>query len=95
MGSSRQHDRSCAQRALRQGRDERAFIFDKNLSRCLGEIARDQSETAISLCGGDVVSAARECGVAGVPRGARVLWGRSANDALDIYRRWQKRRPKR
>lgn len=94
MGSRRQHDRSRTQRALRQGRGERAFVFDKNLSRCLGEFGRDQWETAISLCGGDVVSAARECGLEDVPRGARALWGRSAHEALEIYRRWQQRRPK-
>lgn len=95
MGSGRQHAHSRAQRARRQRRDERAFVFDKNLSRCLGEFALDKWEMAISLCGGDVVSAARECGLEDVPRGARALWGRSACEVLEIYRRWQKRRPKR
>lgn len=94
MGSGRHQDRSRAQRALRQGRSERAFVFDKNLSRCLGEFARDRWEAAISFCGGDVVSAARECGLDDVPQGARALWGRSAHEALETYRQWRKRWPK-
>lgn len=88
-------DRSRAQRQLRQHREEHAFVFDEALSHCLGEIAREQWEIALSICGGDVVYAAREVGLDGVRRGAKALWGRSAQEALGTYRRWQKQQNKR
>jgi hypothetical protein len=89
------HDRSLSQRDLRQRRGERAFVFDPDISRCLGEVDRDHWEFAIAMSGGDVASAARECGLTDVPRGSKALWGRSRDEALGIYRRWQKRRRKR
>jgi hypothetical protein len=79
--------RSPEQRELRQRRGERAFLLDKDLSRCLGELDRDDWERALSSCGGDVVRAARECSLEGVPPGAKALWGRSAEEACDTYRR--------
>lgn len=85
-------DRSRAQRQLRQRRGERAFVFDKELSRCFGKVEREQWEIALSICRGDVVCAARELGLDDVPRGAKALWGRSAQEALGIYRRWRKQR---
>jgi hypothetical protein len=88
MGNAK---RSRQQRDLRRRRGERAFLFDKELSRCLGEVAREEWEDAISLCGGDVADAALLCGVPGIPKGARALWGQSAEEALGTYRRWQKR----
>lgn len=84
--------RSRQQRQLRRRRGERAFLFDPDLTRCLGEVEREEWEFAISICGGDVAAAAAECGLAGVPRGARALWGSSAEEALGIYRRWQKKK---
>ena len=87
--------RSAEQRELREHRGEQAFLFDKDLSRCVAEVDRDEWEWALSSCGGDVVRAARECGLDGVPPGARALWGRSAEEARDTYRRWQKRRLRR
>ena len=83
---------SREQRELRRRRGERAFLFDKDLSRCLGEVEREEWELVVSLHGGDVCNAARECGVDGVGPGAKALWGRSAEDALGTYRGWQKRR---
>ena len=77
MTKSRRN-RSRSQRALRRRRGERAFLFDEDLSRCLGEVARDEWEIAISICGGDVSLAARECGLTDIPRGSKALWGRSA-----------------
>ncbi len=85
--------RSREQRQLRQRRGERAFLFDKDLSRCFGEVEREEWEIVVSLHGGDVCAAARECGVDGIGPGAKALWGRSAEDALGTYRRWQKRVP--
>ena len=82
---------SREQRQLRQRRGERAFLFDKDL-RCLGEVEREEWELAVSMYGGDVCRAARECGVDGVSPGAKALWGRSAEEALGTYRGWQKRR---
>jgi hypothetical protein len=87
--------RSAEQRELRQRRDERAFVFDKDLTRCLGEVDREEWELALSSCGGDVVRAAHQCGLDRVTAGAKVLWGRSAEEARDTYRRWQKRRLRR
>ena len=83
--------RAAEQRQLRDRRGERAFIFDEDL-RCLGEAGREEWELAVSLCGGDVCRAAAECGVDGAGPGAKALWGRSCEEALSTYRRWQKRR---
>ncbi|MHB1712453.1 MAG: hypothetical protein ACYCV7_13810 [Acidimicrobiales bacterium] len=84
--------RSQEQRQLRKRRGERAFLFDKDLSRCLGEVDREEWELVLSLYGGDVVLAGRDCGVDGVAPGAKALWGRSCEEALGTYRRWQKQR---
>jgi hypothetical protein len=92
LGKGGDQRRSAEQRELRQRRGERAFLFDKDLSRCLAEVDRDEWERALSSSGGDVVLAARQCGLDGVPPGAKALWGRSAEEARDTYRRWQKRR---
>lgn len=88
------HDKARQQRRLRRQHGERAFIFDQDVSRCLGEVEREDWEIAISECGGDVAAAADSCGLEGVPRSAKALWGRSAEDAAGTYRRWQKRRRK-
>lgn len=89
MGRS-QRTRSREQRELRRRRGERAFLFDKEVSHCLGSVNREEWEFAVPLCRGDVAAAARQCGLAHVPAGAKALWGRSAEDALGSYRRWQK-----
>lgn len=90
-----QSRRSAEQRELRRRRGERAFLFDKDVSRCLAEFEREEWEWALSSCGGDVVRAAQECGLDGVPAGAKALWGRSAEEARGTYRRWQKQRVRR
>ena len=95
LGKGGDQRRSAEQRELRERRGEQAFLFDKDLSRCVAEVDRDEWEWALSSCGGDVVRAASECGLDGVPPGARALWGRSADEARDTYRRWQKRRLRR
>jgi hypothetical protein len=92
MGKGGDQRRSAEQRKLRQRQGERAFLFDKDLSRCLAGVDRDEWEWALSSCGGDVAEAAHQCGLDGVPPGAKALWGRSAEEARDTYRRWQKRR---
>lgn len=83
-----------AKNELRRRRNEKAFLFDKDLSRCLGRADREDWELAISMCSGNVAEAARECGLSGVPRDAKALCGRSEEEALGTYRRWQKRRRK-
>lgn len=92
--TKRNRNRSLSQKAIRQRRNERAFLFDKNLARCLGDVDRDDWEFAISISGGNVAEAARECGIPDIPRGAKALWGRSAEESLGIYRRWQKKQRK-
>ncbi|MEE9279897.1 MAG: hypothetical protein V3V67_06955 [Myxococcota bacterium] len=87
------YDRSREQRDLRRRRGERAFLFDKDLTRCFGDVNRDDWEFAISSCGGDVAAAAQECGIADPPPGAKALWGRSATEAIGTYRQWQKQVP--
>ena len=84
-------NRSREQRDLRLRRGERAFLFPKDLSRCLGDVDRDDWQFAISVSGGDVTAAARECGISDLPREAKALWGRSAEEALGSYRQWQKK----
>ena len=91
----RGRDKSRGQRQLRRRRGERAFLFDKNLDSLLGDADRDEWEFAISVCGGNVAAAARWCGLGDVPRGAKALWGRSAEEALATYRRWEGKRPRR
>ncbi len=90
----REHNRSRIQKDLRRRRGERAFLFDKDLSRCLGDVDRDDWEFAIAISGGDVALAAQERALTGIPGGAKVFWGRSAEEALETYRRWQKKRRK-
>jgi hypothetical protein len=68
------------------------FLLDTSLSRCVAEFERDEWESALASCGGDVMRAARECGVDGVTPEMKALWGRSADEAVGTYRRWQKRR---
>ena len=76
----------------RRGHGERAFLFNKDLSCALGDVEREQWEIAINEYGGDVVAAAKSCGFVDVPRSAKALWGRSAEEALATYLRWQKKR---
>ena len=85
-------DRSEQQRQLRQRRAERAFIFDKGVSRCLANVDREDWEDAVSMAGGNVSDAAAGCGIEGIPKSVKVLWGNSADEASSIYRRWQNRR---
>lgn len=92
MGKGRGQRRSAEQREPRQHRGERAFLFDTDLSWCLADVDREEWEWALSSCAGDVVRAAHQCGVEGLPPGVKALWGRSAEEARDTYRRWQKRK---
>jgi hypothetical protein len=57
LGKGGEQRRSAEQRDLRQRRDERAFLFDKDLSRCLGEV--DREEWGIQLVGQLLYVAAR------------------------------------
>ena len=77
---------------MRERRGERAFVFDKDLSRCLAEIGKDEWEFAIRKHQGNVARAAEECGIPQVPGGAKVLWGVSSSSALETYKRWQNKR---
>lgn len=72
-------------------RGERAFLFDSEL-RLIAEFEREDWEWALSSVGGDPVRAARQCGLTDVPAGSKALWGRSADEAMNTYCRWQRRR---
>ena len=78
----RRKNRSRDQKELRRRRDEHVFLFDREFCRCIGRADLDAWELAISICGGSVAQAALQCGIADVPRDAKALWGRSADEAL-------------
>ena len=90
MGN-RHRENSKRQRELRRRRGEQAYIFDRGLSRCWGTANRVEWESSIAMSGGNVATAAAQCGIPGVPNGAIALWGTSAEDALATYRRWMGR----
>ena len=46
------------QKELRRKRDERAFLFDSTMSKCLAEVERNNWEWAIEMAGGSVSEAA-------------------------------------
>ena len=78
---AREHNRSRIQKDLRRRRGERAFLFDKDLSRCLGDVDRDDWEFAIAISGGDVALAAQQCvGFREAPTPVRgsIRWSRAA-----------------
>lgn len=77
---------------MRQRRGERAFVFDEHLTHCLGGVEREEWEMAVSISGGDVCRAAGECGIDGAVPGVKALWGRSPEEAVATYRRWQAKR---
>ena len=79
------------QRNIRKRKNERAFLFTP-AGHLLAEVGRDTWECAISVACGDGANAAEACGLPAMPMGAKALWGRSAMEAWNIYRRWQNRR---
>ena len=79
------------QRRKRYQRNERAFLFTPE-GQLLGEVERVQWEVTLADCSGDVVEAAKACGLRDIPTGTKALWGRSAEAAWSTYRRWQKQR---
>jgi len=87
-------EKSHRQRKLRKARNERAFIFTSDLSKCLARIEREDWEYAIASTGGNPADAAEMLGIHDVPRNAKVLWGRSEEEAKGTYRSWQKRSAK-
>ena len=79
------------QRRKRQQKHEQAFLFTA-AGPLLGEVERVPWEVALADCGGAVADAATACGLTDIPKGAKVLWGRSAEAAWSTYRRWQQQR---
>jgi hypothetical protein len=89
----KRHKPQSAQEQCRvwKRRNERAFLFTSE-EQLLAEVDRDTWEFAISVASGDVASAAEECGLRAIPKGAKALWGRSAAEAWSTYRRWHNRK---
>lgn len=85
-------NKSRDQRGLRERLGEDAYLFGPD-ERCLGKVERDRWEDVVTWVGGSVAEAALECGLQ-VPRSTRVLWGRSAQEALATWRKWQARTKK-
>jgi hypothetical protein len=79
------------QRRQRRQRNKRTFLFTPD-GHLLGEVERVPWEVALAECGGDVVKAGKACGLADRPKGAKALWGRSAEAAWGTYRHWQQQR---
>ena len=79
----------AAGQKLRAGNGERAFLFAPDSEEVIADVDRPRWERAIAQAGGAVAVAAAACGIEGVPRGAKVLWGRSASEAMNTFRRWQ------
>jgi hypothetical protein len=79
------------QRRRRKRKNERAFLFTP-AGQLLAGVDRDTWECALSVARGDVASAAEACGLRALPKGAKALWGRSAEEAWSTYRHWQHRR---
>jgi len=85
-------EKSRRQKRMRRARDEHAFIFTEDLSQCLARVEREDWEYAISSASGNPANAAEALGIRGVPRNARVLWGRSEGEAKATYIGWQRKR---
>lgn len=85
-------NRASEQRRLRERNGERAFLFNADLTACLGEVERRAWEDAVSRAGGSTAAAAAMCGIPDVPRSTKALWGRTKEEARAIYLRWQKQR---
>ena len=69
----------------RRQKNEQAFLFTAE-GHLLGEVERVPWEVALADCGGDVADAATACGLTDIPKGAKALWGRSAEAAWSTYR---------
>jgi len=87
-------EKSHRQKKVRKDRNEHAFIFTSNLSECLARVEREDWEDVISFAGGNPADAADLLNIRGVPGNARVLWGRSEEEARATYINWQKRKSK-
>lgn len=80
--------------AKRRKRQENAYIFHGALEICLAEVQRQDWEWAIEMADGNVSKAAADIGLKDVPKGAKVLWGKSSAHALNEYRQWQNKKSK-
>lgn len=87
-------EKSHRQKKIRKARNEHAFIFTNDLSECLAMVEREDWEDVISSAGGNPADAADLLNIREVPGDARVLWGRSKEEARAAYINWQKRRSK-
>jgi hypothetical protein len=79
------------QRRKRRQKHEHAFLFTAE-GHLLGEVERVAWEVALANCGGAITDAATACGLTDIRKGAKALWGRSAEAAWRTYRHWQKQR---
>ena len=94
MSRHRNIEKNRRQKKLRKARNESAFVFTHDLSRCLARVEREDWEDAIAFASGNPADAANTLGINGVPRNAKVLWGRSEEEAKGTYRSWQKKKAK-
>ena len=83
---------SAEQKERRTARGEQTFLFDAEVTRCLGEVERARWDRAIAAAGGSVARAAEVCGLPGIPKNAKALHGKSVEEAMGTYRRWKKQR---
>ena len=79
------------QKRRRKRRREQVFLFDSSVTRVLASPDAGLWEIAIADHGGRIDAAARELGLSDVPRNAKALWGRSAEEARSTYRTFRRK----
>lgn len=84
--------RDQKERRIRRG--EQVFLFDESVTEVLASPDAFVWELAISDHGGRVDAAAEECGLKDVPKNAKALWGKSADEARSTYRGFRRKRNK-
>jgi hypothetical protein len=83
--------REQKQRRIRRG--ERVFLFDESVTDVLASPDSFVWELAIADHGGSVDAATEECGINDVPKNAKALWGKSADEARSTRGRMSSEHP--
>ena len=82
------------QKERRRRRGEQVFLFDESVREPLATVDAFVWELAISDHGGRVDAAAEECGLKDIPKNAKALWGKSADEVRSTYRGYRRKQKK-
>ena len=82
------------QKERRRRGGEQVFLFDQSVTEPLATVDAFVWELAISDHGGRVDAAAAECRLKDVPKNAKALWGKSADEARSTYWGFRRKRKK-